>query len=153
MINEKQKLTEHILNTVEKIYNMFGPAVPQEWLSSDITVTQLRILLVLHTAGTLKMSDIAAKLNVTLPTATVIVQNLVRKNLVQRDVSPEDRRLVICKLTAEGKALIEKIWGFGRLTIGMLLQGLTETQLNHTVELADHIFKTASSMNNIKKLH
>ena len=80
MKTEKQKLTERILDTVENIYNMFGPAVPQEWMSSDITVTQLRILLILHTAGSLKMSDIAAKLHVTLPTATVIVSNLVRNS-------------------------------------------------------------------------
>lgn len=151
MKSEKQQLTEHILNTVENIYKMFGPAVPQEWLSSDITVTQLRILLILHEAGTLKMSDIAAKLNVTLPTATVIVRNLVRKNLVERIVSPEDRRLVICKLTPEGQALIEKIWGFGRFTIGMLLQDLTLVQLKHTVELADHMFNVAGNLSKLNK--
>jgi DNA-binding MarR family transcriptional regulator len=151
MKNEKQQLTDHILQTVEEIYKMFGPAVPQEWLSSDITVTQLRILLVLHTAGPSKMSDIASKLNVTLPTATVIVRNLVRKNLVQREVSPEDRRLVICKLTTEGQALIEKIWGFGRFTVAMLLQGLSIDQLQNTVALVDHLLKSASRLDKATK--
>ena len=146
MKTEKQKMTEHILDTVEEIYKMFGPAVPQEWLSSDITVTQLRLLLVLRAAGPSKMSDIAAKLNVTLPTATVIVRNLVRKNMVERMVHPEDRRLVICKLTGEGQAFIEKIWGFGRFTIGMLLQGLPIEQLQRAVEFADQILKSASRL-------
>ncbi len=151
MKSEKQQLTEHILDMIEGIYRMFGPAVPQEWLSSDITVTQLRILLVLREAGTMKMSDIAAKLNVTLPTATVIVRNLVRKNLIERVVNPEDRRLVICRLTLEGQALIEKIWGFGRFTIGILLQDLTLTQLKNTVELADHMFKVAGNLSKLNK--
>lgn len=150
MKTEKQKMTEHILDTVEKIYNMFGPAVPQEWISSDITVAQLRILLVLHTAGSLKMSDIAAKLDVTLPTATVIVGNLVRKNLVERVVNPEDRRLVICRLTGDGQTLIDKIWGFGRFTVGMLLQGLTEEQLRNAVGFADSLLKSAGELAMIK---
>ncbi|MBN1367154.1 MAG: MarR family transcriptional regulator [Dehalococcoidales bacterium] len=148
---DKQKLTEHILQTVEQIYNMFGPVVPQEWLSSDITVTQLRILLVLRAAGPSRMSDIASKIGVTLPTATVIVRNLVRKNLVQREVSPEDRRLVICKLTTEGLALIEKIWGFSRFAIRALLDGLTTEQLQNAVNFADQLLKSAETLGkNIK---
>ncbi len=143
---DKKKLTNHILQTIEEIYKMFGPAVPEEWLSSDITVTQLRILLILYASGPLKMSDIAAKLNVTLPTATVIVSNLVRKNLVERVVNPDDRRLVIGKLTPEGKALIDKIWGYGRFAVEVLLQGLTPEQLQNAADLADHLLKNASNM-------
>ncbi len=143
---DKKKLTNHILQTIEEIYKMFGPAVPEEWLSSDITVTQLRILLILYASGPLKMSDIAAKLNVTLPTATVIVSNLVRKNLVERVVNPDDRRLVIGKLTPEGKALIDKIWGYGRFAVEVLLQGLSPEQLQNAADLADYLLINASNM-------
>ncbi len=144
MKNDRQQLTNHILHNIEEIYKMFGPAVPEEWLSSNLTVTQLRVLLILRASDSLKMSDIAAKLNVTLPTTTIIVNNLVRKNLVQRDVSPEDRRIVLCRLSAEGQALIDKIWGFGRFAIAAILEGLTEKQLRSASELADQLLNSVS---------
>jgi hypothetical protein len=56
---DKPNLTRQILRRVEEIYKLIGPAVPEEWLSSDITVTQLRLLLVLQAFGPLRMSDIA----------------------------------------------------------------------------------------------
>jgi DNA-binding MarR family transcriptional regulator len=143
METEKQNLTRHIMQKIEEIYKLIGPAVPEEWLSSEITVTQLRLVLVLQTYGPLRMSDIASKLKVTLPTTTIIVDHLVRKNLVQREANPQDRRLVICKLSAEGEALIGKLWGSGRMAIEKLLEGLTAEQMQKAGEVAEIIYRNA----------
>jgi DNA-binding MarR family transcriptional regulator len=143
METDKQQLNRHILRIVEEIYKMIGPAVPDEWLSSDLTVTQFRLLLVLHTFGPLRMSDIAARLKVTLPTTTIIVDNLVRKNLVQREANPQDRRLVICILSPEGQALINKLWGSGQMIIEKLLEGLTAAQMQKATEVADLLYQNA----------
>jgi DNA-binding MarR family transcriptional regulator len=146
METEKQKLTLQIMQKIEEIYKLIGPAVPEEWLSSDITVTQLRLVLVLQTYGPLRMSDIALKLKVTLPTTTIIVDHLVRKNLVQRESNPQDRRLVICKLSAEGEALIGKLWGSGRMAIEKLLEGLTAEQMQKAAEVTEIIYRNAMDL-------
>jgi DNA-binding MarR family transcriptional regulator len=143
---EKPDLIQPIMQKIAEIYKLIGPAVPEEWLSSDITVTQLRLVLVLQTFGPLRMSDIASKLNVTLPTTTIIVDNLVRKNLVLRETNPQDRRLVICKLSAEGEALIGKLWGSGRMAIEKLLEGLTEEQLQKAAEVAEFLCQNAMKL-------
>jgi len=140
---DKQNPGQHILQIVEEIYKLIGPAVPEEWLSSDLTVTQLRLMLVLQTFGPIRMSDIASSLKVTLPTTTIIVDNLVRKNLVGRETNPQDRRLVICKLSPEGQTLINKLWGSGRMVIEKLVEGLTAEQMQKTAEVADLLYQSA----------
>jgi len=143
MKTDESDLTRHILQRVEEIYRLMGTSVPEEWLSSDMTVTQLRMLLLLQSFGPLRMSDIAAKLQVTLPTTTIIVNNLVRKNMAQREANPQDRRLVICKLSPEGQKLINKLWDSGRIAIEKLLEGFTAEQMQKTAEMAELFYRNA----------
>ncbi len=72
-------------------------------LSSDITLPELQVIVFLGQTGPSKMSDIAAHMFTSLSNLTVIVDKLVKKGLAERCRSEEDRRLVIVKLTAEGK--------------------------------------------------
>ncbi len=142
----RREITRKIMQKIEDIYKLIGPAVPEEWLSSDITVTQLRLVLILQTYGPLRMSDIASRLKVTLPTTTIIVDNLVRKNLVLRETNPQDRRLVICKLSTEGEVLIGKLWGSSRMAIETLLEGLTAEEIKKAAEVADILFENARKL-------
>jgi DNA-binding MarR family transcriptional regulator len=146
MKTAKQDTTNHILQIAEEIYKMIGPAVPEEWLSSDLTVTQLRLLLLLHTFGPSRMSDIAANLGVTLPTTTTIVDNLVRKSLIMRHTSPEDRRVVICNLSSDGYKLINALWVSGRLVMEKLLENLTPEQLQKAAEVAEMLQQSAKKL-------
>jgi DNA-binding MarR family transcriptional regulator len=146
MTTDKQNLNRHILQMVEEIYKLIGPAVPEEWLSSELTVTQLRLLLMLHSFGPLRMSDIASKLLVSLPTATIIVNNLVRKDLVHREADPHDRRVVLCRLSPSGLALINKLWVSGQLALNKLTAGFTLEQLQMTSELVDLCYRNALKM-------
>jgi DNA-binding MarR family transcriptional regulator len=130
---KRQQLIKEILLMATAIFESFGPIVPPEWLSSDLSVTQLRVLLILKTTGPSRMSNIAASLGVALPTATGIIDNLVGKNLVTRENTPQDRRIVICKLSAQGEELIGKLWEFAGLQIGKLLELLTLDQLQQAV--------------------
>jgi DNA-binding MarR family transcriptional regulator len=137
MENSKQNLTNHIMQIVDEIFKIFGPAVPEEWLSLDLTVTQLRLLIILRTYGPSRMSVIAANMGVTLPTTTTIVDNLVKKNLVIRDTDPGDRRVVICNLSPYGQKLIDALWVSGRIAIEKLLEDMTPQQLKIITEVAE----------------
>ena len=148
---DKQILIQHILQNIDGIYKSMGLIVPEEWLSSDMTVTQLRLLLTLHTYGPLRMSDITVKLEVALPTTTVVVDHLVHKNLVLREANPLDRRLVICKLSPEGQTLINKLWDSGRLAMEKLLESLTFEQVQKAAELAEIFNNNASKFTQTSK--
>jgi DNA-binding MarR family transcriptional regulator len=144
MEQSEQKLANRILKLSGDIFNAVSPDIPAEWLTLDLTLAQLRVLLVLKAQGPRRMSDIAAVLGVTLSTATGIVDNLVRKRLVVRKAAPKDRRLVICRLSRQGQELINRLWTSGRFQIGKLLEGLNLDQLEKAADVAQMLFDNLS---------
>jgi DNA-binding MarR family transcriptional regulator len=69
----------------------------------------------------------------------------VKKGLVTRSDDPEDRRLVICELSVEGQALINRLWMLSRGQIEKLLQGLTLEQLKKADEVVGFILANAKA--------
>jgi DNA-binding MarR family transcriptional regulator len=144
MQQNSEALVKKILELAEAIYNRLSPRIPTEWLSSDLTVAQLRVLLVLQAAGPSRMSDIATTLEVALPTATGIVDKLVKKELVVREDDPQDRRLVIARLSAGGQEIINGLWISGQIQMERLLDGLTPEQLTKAAEVAEMLLDNVS---------
>jgi DNA-binding MarR family transcriptional regulator len=136
MKQDEAGLVKEILELSGDIFDAMSPDIPEEWLSLDLTLAQLRVLLVLRAQGPCRMSDIAAVLGIALSTATGIVDNLVRKELAVRETEPQDRRLVICRLSDQGQELINRLWMSGQFQIGRLLEGLTRTQLEKAADVA-----------------
>ncbi len=144
MSRNKNDIVKQILELSEKIFGNIPVTVPPEWFSSDVTVAQLRILLLLHMQGAARMSSIASGLEIALPTATGIVDNLVKKDLVVREADPQDRRAVVCKLSNAGQAFINRIWVSGQSQMERLLDGLTLDQLEKTAEVADILYRNSA---------
>ena len=144
----KDSLVRHILQLAEDIYNVLTPNIPAEWLSSDLTVAQLRVLLVLHADGPSRMSAISSALDIALSTATGIVDNMVKKGLVTRETDPQDRRLVICKLSAAGQEIISRLWTSGQFQMEKLLDGLTLKQLGKAADVAEMLLDNVTKKNN-----
>jgi len=144
MKQSEQELVNRILKLSGNIFNAMSPDIPAEWLSIDLTLAQLRVLLVLKAQGPHRMSAIAAVLGIALPTATGIVDNLVRKGFAVREADPQDRRLVICKLSRQGQELINRLWTSGEFHMEQLLEGLTLGQLEKATDVAQMLFANLS---------
>jgi DNA-binding MarR family transcriptional regulator len=138
--DKTERLVGQILQRAEDIYNMLSPGIPTEWFTSDLTVAQLRVLLVLQSTDSSRMSDIASVLDVALSTATGIVDKLVRKELVIRETDPQDRRLVICRLSPTGQEVINRLWTSGQFQMESLLDGLNKEELEKASEVAEILF-------------
>jgi DNA-binding MarR family transcriptional regulator len=149
--NDKERdnktLVFEILRASENIFHAIGINIPPEWLTTDMTVAQLRILLLLHTEGPSRMSSIAAKLGIAVSTATGIMDNLVKKELVARSAAPEDRRVVICALSPQGQEIINRIWTQGQLQMEKLMRGLSIEQLEKAKEVAGFLLANAKLQN------
>lgn len=78
-------------------------------LGEDVTLSQYRALVVLHTRGSQRPADVAELLQVTPSTASRMVERLVRKRLVRRVRSTQDRRTVKVHLTDSGRHLVEQV--------------------------------------------
>ena len=143
-------LVQQILAVSAEIFQAIGLNIPPEWLSSDMTVAQLRVLLLLYTEGQSRMSSIAATLGIAVSTATGIIDNLVKKELVMRSADPEDRRVVICALSPTGQEVINSIWARGQSQMEKLLRGLTIEQLEKAKEVAEILLHNVQSQSTAK---
>ena len=144
MAQNNEALVQRIITLSEDIFNIIPITIPVEWLSSDLTLAQLRVLVVLHIQGDSRMSDIASALEIALPTATNIVDKLVKRGFILREADVRDRRLVFCRLSIEGKELINKLWRSGQFQMENLLEGLTSEQLRKAADVAQILFNNLS---------
>jgi len=107
---EMNELLESTLRLSEQAFRELFPILPKEWLSLDLTTPQLKVVLLLYLNGSARMSIIASSLGVSLATATGVVDRLVDRGMVVRQSDPNDRRVVLCRLSGKGEKLIAGLW-------------------------------------------
>ena len=125
----REEIIEGILKLADRLFRVLLPTVPQELLHIDVTMSQMKIMFILFVNGQIRMSDMAADLQVTLATATGLVDRLVEKGLVVRESQPDDRRVVLCRLSASGQGAIRRIWESAENRLRALLQTLDANNL------------------------
>ena len=126
---KKEDLIENILQLTDKVFRQLLPILPLEWIHLDLTMSQLKVFVLLFITGQSRMSDIASELGVSLATATGVVDRLVERNLLIRNGDPNDRRVVLCQLSNEGEKLIRDLWQLSQKRAGDLMIALDTPQL------------------------
>ena len=95
----------------------------------EVTLTQYRSLVVLASRGPQGVASLADAVAVTPPTASRLVERLVKKGLVRRRTDRHDRRQVRIALTESGRHLIDAVSARRRQEIATLLDAVApETQ-------------------------
>jgi DNA-binding MarR family transcriptional regulator len=90
----------------------------------EVTLTQYRSLVVLASRGPQGVASLAEALAVTAPTASRLVERLVRKGLVRRRADRQDRRQVRIGLTEAGRDLVRLVTERRRGEIAVLLASI-----------------------------
>lgn len=126
---QKEELIENILQLTDSTFRELFPMLPKEWLHLDLTMSQLKVVLLLFISGPSRMSDIASALGVSLATATGVMDRLVERDIVLREGDPKDRRVVLCRLSNKGEKLISGLWQLSRDRAGELMRALAPSQL------------------------
>jgi MarR family 2-MHQ and catechol resistance regulon transcriptional repressor len=75
-----------------------------------LTVSQFGVLETLHHLGPMCQGEISGKLLKSCGNITLVLDNLEKHGLVRRERDREDRRMVTVSLTADGEALIARIF-------------------------------------------
>jgi DNA-binding MarR family transcriptional regulator len=74
-----------------------------------LSMAQLNILYTLKRCGEVPMSRLAEMLNVSLSNATGLIDRIEERGLVDRSRVPEDRRIVLIRVTAAGEQLLGEL--------------------------------------------
>ncbi|MDA3833130.1 MAG: MarR family winged helix-turn-helix transcriptional regulator [Spirochaetales bacterium] len=101
----------------------------QEPLRGTLTVSQFAVLEALYFHGPMKQVEIAKKILKTPGNLTMVIDNLVKADLVTRRVSDRDRRSNSIELTDKGNNLIVKVFPRMADAIEHTFSVLTEKEL------------------------
>ena len=78
-------------------------------VGSDLTLDQWRVLHTLAEVGPLSMSDLSGRTRISGPTVTRLVDRLVERALLYRNVDATDRRRVVVHAAERGRALCRSL--------------------------------------------
>lgn len=109
---------------------------------SNLTMRQLKALVILSVHGSASGQDLAHDLGAGLGTVTGIVDRLVAQGLASRHEDPHDRRVRRVELTPAGTALIEEINNTGIEHYRRIMDHLD----TETLRALDHVTRTVRSV-------
>jgi DNA-binding MarR family transcriptional regulator len=94
----------------------------------DLTLPQVQVLRILHREGTVPAGKLAQCLRISAPATTQLTDRLMRKGLIERTPSEDDRRAVLVALSANGRSLVDKFRERRNAIFGQALSELSETE-------------------------
>lgn len=151
----KEQQIQTALGFIEALFREMLPAVPKEFLDMDISMPQLKTVIMLYMNGPTRMSRLASDLGVTLATTTGLVDRMVDRGLVTRLSDPADRRVVLCSLTHLGTNMVSIVWDSSRDKCREMLGALSYAQLNDfnqiSQAMADQVVQNKISQAGRKK--
>ncbi len=95
----------------EVIRRLSSAARPQgsDWLTLDIGMGEFKAMVVLKDDGRRTVGGLGRALSISEPSASLLVDKLVRRRLVDRETDPEDRRRTLVALTEDGDQLVTRL--------------------------------------------
>lgn len=101
--------------TINEITNEISIMLPKlmkgaksDFLSkTNITSAQMIMLVSIHDYSRCKLKTLAKERGISPPTATGLIDRLVRAGYVKRGSDPEDRRVVLVSLTEKGERAVD----------------------------------------------
>lgn len=105
----------------------------RKWLQGSLSIVHLHVLTILEAAGSMPMGKLADALDVSVASATGIVDRMEQRGLVERHQSPEDRRVILVHPTEAGLRVFSDIDELRRQNLGAILVRLSEDELRSTL--------------------
>ncbi|MEZ4522522.1 MAG: MarR family transcriptional regulator [Thermomicrobiales bacterium] len=132
-MDERDSLIRQISDLTNQFDRTLRRSMPIDWPDVELTMPQLKTLASLLD-GPLRMGDISAQSGISHSAATAMIDRLVDKDLVSRSHDQDDRRVVICELTAGGRDLLERFWRLREDSLRQLANHMTDEELKTVVD-------------------
>lgn len=114
--------------------------------SHGLTMAEFAVLEALYHKGDLLLGELQRKILVSTGGITYLVDRLERKRLVKRLECPTDRRARYASLTADGSALIERIFPEHIEWLERAVAGLTQAEQRTAIDLLRKLGQHAEAL-------
>jgi DNA-binding MarR family transcriptional regulator len=101
----------------------------RRWLKGSLSIVHLHVLTILEDEGPMSMGRLADSLDVSVASATGIVDRMEQRGLVERRHAADDRRVVVVHPTEDGLAVFTDLEAQRRAMLAMTLAALTNEEL------------------------
>jgi DNA-binding MarR family transcriptional regulator len=117
-------VAQHLLEA----FRPSAPRVPSQE-ARDLTLGQLRVLLMIRAGGPLSIGRIARSFGIGLAAASGLAERVEKHGLIERRHRTDDRRVVECHLTPAGRRLLASLAGMQQRAVRRSLEVLTDEEL------------------------
>ena len=128
MLQTREELEHEVVTHYRMLVHALKASSGTAWMEIDLTIAQLRTLLVLAEEGPLVIGQIAQRMGIGLSTGGHLVDRLVQAGLADRTEDAEDRRRTLARLTSKGEDLYARLLNHS-LQIQTLIQKLQDADL------------------------
>ncbi len=147
----RQELIDHIAQSMDRMARLRRARYRDDLAGFDMTMPQIRTLSFLNQSPK-RMKEISEHLGRGMPSATSMIDRLVKKEYVERVEDSSDRRVVICQITDSGRAVLDSFSRMGTVQVEAIAQSLTDEELNTIAPaldtLVDAMAKHSPSVSN-----
>jgi DNA-binding MarR family transcriptional regulator len=109
VIPEFKSEVDQVLEAILYLYTESRRITKELARRADLTSPQLAVVKVLEQVGDMSLSELSEKISAQNSTVTGIIDRMERGDLVMRERSKEDRRIVIIRLTEKGRELARAV--------------------------------------------
>ncbi len=106
--------SERVLDLADEFFRLAHHRVPLDWLRTDLTMPQLKVLYTLYIDSPQACGPLASAQALSLPTMTGILARLESRGYLKRRRDSRDSRRVVSSLSRRGKELVDRLWASGR---------------------------------------
>lgn len=117
----------------------------------EISGGQGRILFILWKRDCLTVSEISRETSLAKNTVSIIVDGMVKKNILKREINPVNRRQTIIFLTEYAKSLWEKYEMVSQQMNALFYEGFTPDEQQEFEGYLARILKTLTEIENKEK--
>jgi len=141
----KEQLIADIMGAQQRLQDLIAEDRADPLFSSHLTLSQLRILMLLARHGSVSGGELAGLVGVGAAALTGMIDRLVVQDLVARTEDPHDRRVRRIGLTRAGKEIIGSIFNAGEAKMRTVLSRLSAEELDLIAQATTLIIKAAES--------
>jgi DNA-binding MarR family transcriptional regulator len=126
----REVLVDEVLGELTNIRMKDWMGALKRWQQGALSMVHLNVLMLIQSHGPLPMSRLADLLDVSVASATGIVDRMEKRGVVERRHSEADRRVVEIHLTKRGLAVFMVMETERRKRLKKLVALMSDTELN-----------------------